>query len=152
MLTFLLWSLLGPAQAGDAHVYSCCSKRGVDDVVDAWLDVHEVLTASSPSDTKLKGALAELAKAASVKLTPEEQPVADEIEAIAKRRGSDTVEALRSSDDLGVLAGHVAWLSLRYEGGNGGVVQARCAGLGVWLQRDTTKAKNPWGQRCGRLL
>jgi len=152
MVLFVLGMLLAPANAGDAHPYRCCSKNSVDDVVDAWLEVHEALTASKPSDAAVAKAMADLAEAAEAKVTPEEQPALDDIESLARAAAAQSVPEVRGGDGLGRIAGLVAWLSLRYEGGTGEVVQARCAGLGVWLQQDVHEVKNPWGRSCGRLL
>lgn len=152
MGSLLLWTLLGLAQAGKAHDYDCCSSAPVDAVVSAWLDVHEALAKPTPSDASVRKALSGLAQAADTKLPSAEQPVVDRIEELAKRSSGRSAAELRASDDLGILAGQVVWLSLRYEGGSGSVVQARCAGLGTWLQRDAKTVQNPWGRRCGHFL
>ena len=146
MIAALLWCLLGTASAQEAHDFACCERPAIDGGVDAWLDLHQALV-QGRSHTE---AMSELAKAADAKLPPTEKPVAGELHELAERLAKADLPAVH--EELGEVSRRVVWLALRGEGGARRVTQARCAGLGTWLQADTRKVENPWGRSCGHFL
>ncbi len=135
-----MWFAVGSAFAAPAATpFSCCDDPALARVAASALALHDALTGGKGRPSTTMRTLA--SQLSALDLRGVEAIVAAQIREAADR-GKASDDAAR--EQFATVAGGVAWLALRHEGGDLSVVEAGC-GHTAWLQ---SPASAPAGPGC----